>query len=168
MLRRYALIVMACLMLPAAVSAEFYRYTDQNGVIRFTDNFVDIPLNQRPTAERFAEPDDRLTPAQLAERNRLIKEQAGKTAEQLKTELQAREAKALNLEKTELDRKTAEMLKEQQALEKEKETVSMSDYAQAKAYRERVIAFNQRMAEHRRALADFNARADAFNQAAAR
>ena len=165
---RYGLIVMVCLMLPSWASAEFYRYTDKNGVIRFTDSFVDVPVDQRPKVERFAEPDDRLTPAQRAERDRLIKERAGKTTEQVKTEQQFKQADTLNLKKAELDRKTAALLKEQRAVEKEKETVSMSDYAQAKAYRAKVIEFNQRLAEHRKKLADFNAQADVFNKAAAR
>ncbi|HWO42446.1 MAG TPA: TIGR02281 family clan AA aspartic protease [Candidatus Eisenbacteria bacterium] len=34
-------------------AAEFYRWTDQNGVVHFTDNLHNIPEKQRPGAKRI-------------------------------------------------------------------------------------------------------------------
>jgi len=36
-----------------ALAIEFYRWVDQNGVIHFTDNFHNIPDQQRPNVDRI-------------------------------------------------------------------------------------------------------------------
>ena len=36
-----------------APAIEFYRWVDQNGVVHFTDDFHDIPDQQRATVERI-------------------------------------------------------------------------------------------------------------------
>ncbi len=38
--------------------AEFYRYRDANGIIRFTDNLGEVPPDQRPEVDSYAEPKD--------------------------------------------------------------------------------------------------------------
>ena len=35
--------------------AEFYKYKDSNGVLRFTDNLAEVPENQRPKADIYKE-----------------------------------------------------------------------------------------------------------------
>jgi len=160
----HILIFLLSIGLSQSVLAEFYQYTDENGVIRFTDSYVDVPLNQRKKVKRFEEPDDRLTSEQIAERERLRKEQADKAAAELKTEERLKLRKSLNQRKVTLDRETEQLAKEQKALEKEKETVSMSDFAQAKAYRDKVTNFNQRLVEHQQRQKDFNAQVETFNE----
>ena len=43
------------LALPALASAEIYKYRDQNGVLRFTDNLEEVPVAQRENIDRYQE-----------------------------------------------------------------------------------------------------------------
>lgn len=36
------------LLIPVAAFGEFYRYKDENGTMRFTDNLLEVPVDQRP------------------------------------------------------------------------------------------------------------------------
>ncbi len=38
--------------------AEFYKYRDANGIIRYTDNLGEVPPDQRPEVESYVEPED--------------------------------------------------------------------------------------------------------------
>lgn len=41
-------LLLAGVLLATPVWGEYYQYTDENGVLRFTDNIASIPQNQRP------------------------------------------------------------------------------------------------------------------------
>ena len=72
-MKRIAGIVVLFLVLvawPAASTAEFYRYYDENGALRFTDNLAEVPEDQQPQVKRYQEEDDFLTPRQRAEKAR--------------------------------------------------------------------------------------------------
>ena len=43
------------LALPALASAEIYKYRDQNGVLRFTDNLAEVPVAQRENIDQYQE-----------------------------------------------------------------------------------------------------------------
>ena len=43
------------LIFPVAVSAEIYKYRDQNGVLRFTDNLTEVPIDQRENIQQYQE-----------------------------------------------------------------------------------------------------------------
>ncbi|MEW5734089.1 MAG: DUF4124 domain-containing protein [Thermodesulfobacteriota bacterium] len=55
--------------------AEFYRYTDQNGAVRYTDDLSQVPANQRPKVDTYTEVEDSLTPEERAT-NQAAREQA--------------------------------------------------------------------------------------------
>ena len=51
---------MICIMLfllfaASTVSAEFYKYRDENGVLRFTDNLSEVPESQRKQVQSYQE-----------------------------------------------------------------------------------------------------------------
>jgi clan AA aspartic protease (TIGR02281 family) len=46
------------------VSAEYYRWIDDSGVLHITDNLHDVPPNQRPRAGRVVAPDPPPRPAE--------------------------------------------------------------------------------------------------------
>ncbi len=51
-------IMLAVLMfagMPASASAEFYKYVDKDGNVYYTDNYGDIPTDQRPKASEYEE-----------------------------------------------------------------------------------------------------------------
>ena len=43
------------LVLPMLASAEIYKYRDQNGVLRFTDNLTEVPVDQRENIDQYQE-----------------------------------------------------------------------------------------------------------------
>jgi len=55
MMNRIVTILLVLLVLPMLVSAEIYKYRDQNGVLRFTDNLTEVPLAQRKNIEQYKE-----------------------------------------------------------------------------------------------------------------
>lgn len=160
---RDVLIAVICVGLSAPAFAEFYQYRDENGVLRYTDNYVDIPVQQRKKIKRFAEPDDNLTAEQIAEREQLRKEREMKAAAEVQAAQRLQLKKSLHQSKAELDKTRAQLMSERKALEKEKETVSMSDPQNAKAYQDKVIDFNRRLAQYRKRLKDFSEAAKAYN-----
>jgi hypothetical protein len=48
-------IVLIFLLLAGPVTAQFYRYTDQNGNLRFTDDLNKVPAEQRATIRGYRE-----------------------------------------------------------------------------------------------------------------
>ncbi len=44
--------------------AEYYRYTDSKGVVRYTDNLSEVPPSQRGQVSRYKDASDSLTPEQ--------------------------------------------------------------------------------------------------------
>jgi hypothetical protein len=153
---KYFLIFLVCMGLATSVGAEFYRYTDENGVTRFTDSYVDVPVDQRPHVKRFAEPDDHLSPEEIAERERLKKERAKKTSKAVQSPGPPEQTGAIKQRKADLDKISAQLIREQKALENERKTIPRSDFKRNQAFNNKVIRFNKRLAEHERELKAFN------------
>lgn len=163
---RYALIGLVVMGLAAPASAEFYRYTDENGVLRYTDTYMDIPVEQRRGVTPLIETEGNSVSEQAAEKEPAentppAQNPAGSPAADL-PELR----KVLTQKKQELDRSYAQLSKERQVLEKEKETISRSDPAQAAAYRDKVIDFNRRLKAYQQQVETFTQQAEAFNKRA--
>ena len=55
MIIRIIPIMMALLFLTPSASAEIYKYRDTNGVLRFTDNLAEVPVDQRGNIEAYQE-----------------------------------------------------------------------------------------------------------------
>jgi len=55
MMNRIVTILLVLLVLPMLVSAEIYKYRDQNGVLRFTDNLTEVPIDQRENIQQYRE-----------------------------------------------------------------------------------------------------------------
>jgi hypothetical protein len=55
MLMRMIGILIAILFFTPDGSAEIYKYRDQNGVLRFTDNLAEVPIDQRKKVEQYHE-----------------------------------------------------------------------------------------------------------------
>jgi len=52
---RIIIMLMILLAFPALASAEIYKYRDQNGILRFTDNLTEVPLAQRENVDEYQE-----------------------------------------------------------------------------------------------------------------
>jgi len=51
----FIMIYSGCLVFGFTCFAEFYKFRDSEGVLRFTDNLADVPENQRPTVDTYKE-----------------------------------------------------------------------------------------------------------------
>jgi hypothetical protein len=168
---RYTLLALICLWLPCQASAEFYRYTDKNGVVHFTDDLAQVPEDQRPDVRRYSEPDDLLTPQQRAQkaRQKAVRLQEAATASVkkkvkkeaiLKTNDRSVVAR-LNKIKAALDEEHAGLVKEKETLVNEKDTLMTP--ANVRAYQSKATRLNERIAAYEERRKAFQEEVDAFN-----
>lgn len=57
------------MLLPDPSFSEFYKYRDQNGAIRFTDDLSQIPVEHRPKVQNYSEIEDFSPPARQRRSN---------------------------------------------------------------------------------------------------
>jgi len=50
---RYFLVVLMVILMPVIAGAEFYKYRDANGVLRFTDDITEVPVDQRAKLKEY-------------------------------------------------------------------------------------------------------------------
>lgn len=146
------LIFIILILLPICVSAEFYQYTDENGVQRFTDNLADVPINQREKVQPYTE-------AQTLEADDV---QTGDLSSPPGTSL----AEELQKTKTELDKEYAELTKERNALESKMaffSTAKNFKEEEYQAFKERVARFNERRADYEKRVNQLKSNVEAFH-----
>ena len=146
-MNRIALILFLSLMLvPGLCLAEFYKYRDANGVIRFTDNLGDVPRDQRENIQEYPET---VTPEATEEP---VKETL---------DLNTR-ADQLNAERDILAKEYAELEKQRESLENAtRDPQSDADY---EAYKQQVDTYNNRIKAYEEKRKQFQIKVDAFNQ----
>jgi septin family protein len=145
--------------------AEYYRYTDDNGNVCFTDNLGDVPQDQRQVAKQY---DSSETQPDAGPVN--FDDTAGKTnPEQAQTPPGSKSAgsrqgkgKKLDREKEALDRTYRELVKQRNQL-KNKSKMEMTK-EEKKEYSERVTRYNEKISDYRKRLEKFNKKVNKYNQ----
>ncbi len=61
------IVVIVMVVVPTLSFAEFYKYVDENGKVRFTDNLANVPDGQRPQVKEYEEASHELAPKEKAE-----------------------------------------------------------------------------------------------------
>jgi len=61
---RYLIAVLVMVLAPGLAGAEFYKYRDANGVLRFTDDISEVPVEQRVKLKEYK---SIVTPEQTAD-----------------------------------------------------------------------------------------------------
>jgi hypothetical protein len=149
MIFRIMMLLMILVLIPGVCFAEFYKYRDANGVLRFTDNLADVPKHQRDNIEQYQEI---ITP---------------KPAEEVEKapalDLNDR-ADLLNTERDLLAKEYAELAAEQNAIEKE--TQDTQDADAFAAYKKRIDDFNARIRAYEEKRKAFQIKVEAFNEEA--
>lgn len=148
---------------------EFFKYRDSNGVLRFTDNLAEVPVDQRPGAESYKEADDYLTPYQKKERVEKARQAAEMAAKETKQgAFEAKQEQRLNLNKTrmELDKDYGELMRAKKALEKEQAQATTPEKQAAykksvNALNKRIIEYEGRRNQYEESIKNFNAKAGA-------
>ncbi|MEA3280000.1 MAG: hypothetical protein U9Q38_05325 [Thermodesulfobacteriota bacterium] len=170
---RYAVIILILAGLPSLVCAEFYKYRDGNGVLRFTDNLSEVPKDQRPEIKTYKEADDFLAPWQREEKARreaVVSEEARGAAREA-------EGRKINVPKTQigstpddlkrikagLDREFDALMQRKQAVDAEKAALRTKDRKAAKACLEKAKQLNADIREFEQRRQAFQKKADAFN-----
>ncbi len=154
---RYASIViaLALMLVPLISSAEFYKYKDKSGVLRFTDDMNEIPKDQRSKMDAYSEPADFITPEQ--------EQQKIETAQKAQKAAEAAVVKDKDAMRVKLDNTSNALDKEYEELKKTKQDLvdaradAMKNAGDTKAYREKTLQFNKR-------VVDFEKRREAFKK----
>jgi len=152
--------------LPCTVFADFYRYKDENGVLRFTDNLSEVPVDQRPKVHSYKESTGSQTPGK----------QAGEAKPEASGDTDSTEASETRKDKKPTDQEIEKLLeikaaldKEFAELEKEKQVLAnqkgkLKTRSQIKARNEKVTRYNKRLAEYEKRRKAFQKEVDAFNE----
>lgn len=138
-------------VIPIHVFAEYYKYKDADGVIRYTDNLLNVPREQRENIQAYKEV---VTPEPGPVSSDEGKEDAVPNAENRRIE-------QLNNERDSLE----ELFKELEA-----ERISLlesppnpQETEAFETHRKRVEAFNQKVKFYEEQRKIFQSRVDAFN-----
>jgi Domain of unknown function (DUF4124) len=162
---KLAFFLIITLMLALPVSAEIYKYVDENGQKRWTDDLSQVPKEQRPSAQHFesveetpvetaAAPTDEIPPESPAET-----EEMG-TATPMETETLSRDA--LEKEKADLDAQYQQLIEERKQLEQIKATANTTETRAA--LNERISAYNDKTEQYETKLDNFNEKINNYNQ----
>ncbi len=163
------LVVLLAVAAAPAAAAEFYRYVDANGNVRFTDNINQVPEAQRAKARSYVESQSRPTAGGTKEADN---GDTGGTppADPPAMAGIAQEGESVDGVRQRLEAMKAEVEKDYQSLVKEKEVLAKEKEAhksreEIAAYNKKVETFNQRAElydkksnELRKLVDEFNAR----------
>jgi hypothetical protein len=146
MLSRYMLALIIGLFSASYAFAEFYKYRDTNGVLRFTDNLGNVPEDQRPRIERYRET-EKLSPTG---------KKASKTGRKVTKSQPARAGKDKKL--TEVQR----LIQEKNLLDQSYKTLMNEKMALTNQYQQ--IRTTAEVNKHRKLVEDFNRRTAKFEK----
>lgn len=159
---KYYLFLLLVVGLAMPGYAEFYQYTDESGVLRFTDDLIQVPENQRAKIKKYMEPDDYLSSEQHAQK--AFKARQESAAEEKMESLESRylaEFDKLDKKKTGLDQRYNGLSKEKKDLTKVKEKISSE--ADLIAYNEKISSLNKRITAFEKEREVFLKEVDDFN-----
>ena len=163
---RYLYILMIVMLIPTLSHAEFYKYRDASGALRFTDNLAEVPKDQRPKVQKYKEPDDYLTPEQKAAKLKAARESTDTASPgQKTTSLEKTQATRMDLNKKKmaLDQEYGELMKTKEAL-MAGENEAMKTQEGTRAHREKVTRLNLRIVDFEKRRKAFEKEVDAFEK----
>ncbi len=154
---------------PFQADAEFYRYTDENGVLRFTDNLQEVPADQRPELKKYKEAEDDMTPAQRAAKRQREAEQTRKAQIERQQRKKVDSVEDIRIDspedfervKTDLDDEYESLMRKKAALEEER--TSLKTPEDVSAYQARVRQLNEEIRRFEDRRSRFIKKADQFN-----
>lgn len=156
------------LLIPAPLAAQFYRYTDARGNVRFTDDINQVPEDQRARVRRYAEaaaPETEAAPepAKSSTAGRTAPDPAAPPDTEAEAPGSLEDIRArIEERKKRLEAEYRALADERAALAQEKEARKSRE--QIHAYNRRVEAFNQRAARYEEETETLRREVEAFNR----
>ena len=163
------LLMVLCLSVPAAF-AEFYKYRDENGVLRFTDDLSMVPPDQRPKIDTYEEVKSSAPPPAAPSAVESSAETPPKAAGEggKRKALDAKdvsgvaaEHKRLEQMRKQLEKERGDLARQKQALQEQRARVETEE--DARAYDENVQQLNKRIADYEKRRAEFTEQAESLN-----
>ena len=155
-------------MFSVSAAAEFYKYVDEEGNVRFTDDINQVPEAQRAKIRSYIESVSQ-DPAEQDVNQENQSEQAATDQQTNFPDLSddASESledakKRIDALKNEIDQEYAALLKEKEQLAKEKEKVKTRE--QIIEFNKKVDSLNKRVTAYEKKGKDYQAQVDAYNQ----
>jgi hypothetical protein len=161
-------IIITFLMFSVSASAEFYKYVDENGNVRFTDDINQVPEAQRAKIRSYIESESQ----EPAEQEVAPENEAKQAPEDQPTDfadLSDDESESLEDTKKRIDELKSEIDREYEALMKEKAQLA-KDKEQAKTrdqiieFNKKVDSLNKRVAAYEKKGQDYKALVDDYNK----
>lgn len=161
-------IIISFLLFSASAGAEFYKYVDEDGNSRFTDDINEVPEAQRANIRSYEESVSEGIPEQdVSQENQTDQAAADQETNFPDLSDNAQESlddnrKRIEQLKTEIDQEYEALLKEKEQLAKEKEQAKTK--AQITEYNKKVESMNKRVAAYEEKGKTYKAEVDAYNQ----
>ncbi|MGD9133045.1 MAG: DUF4124 domain-containing protein [Desulfobacterales bacterium] len=161
-------IIIIFLMFSVSASAEFYKYVDEDGNVRFTDDINQVPEAQRAKIRSYIESESQEPAEQEVARENEAK-QASEDQQTDFADLSDDDSESLEDAKKRIDELKSEIDQEYEALMKEKAQLA-KDKEQAKnrdqiiEFNEKVESLNKRVAAYEKKGQDYKALVDDYNK----
>lgn len=145
---------------PSTVSAEFYKYFDENGNVHFTDDFNRVPVDQRPNVKGYTEsvsPEETDGEAGAPKNDK----PAGNDKTEDKASEFANQLKNLDERKEALDKEYQSLIEENSRLEQTRKTAKTA--ADVKKYNQSVNDLNKKLQAHDKKRQVYASDVEAYN-----
>lgn len=159
-------ITLIIFVLPA--SAEFYKYVDEQGNTRFTDDINQVPPEQRKSLKSYVESESQPEPEPPRQENAPEKPTAKQqdaadiySDEKPKQGYYEKKRQELDTMKSELDAEYKAILEEKEILTQEREVAKSRE--QIQEYNKKVEKLNERAAAYETKGAEYSKRVEEFN-----
>jgi hypothetical protein len=161
-------LAVAIMLLVQPASAEFYKYVDEQGNTRFTDDINQVPQEQRKGLKSYVESENR-PESELAPSEKPLDQSSNnsQTAVDIYADDQPEEGyyektrKELDAMKSELDAEYRAIMEEKEILTQERGLAKSRE--QIQAYNRKVEQLNERAAAYEKKGAEYSKRVEAFN-----
>jgi len=159
-------VLISFLLFSVSASAEFYKYTDENGNVRFTDDINQVPEEQRSRIRSYVESQSEEVPEQEAtqENPEKSEQQANfpDLSEDVAEEGSIEELKSrIDEIKKEIDQEYEALLKEKKQLAEDKKQVKTKE--QIASYNKRIGSYNLRGEDFMKKQKERDALIDNYN-----
>ncbi len=160
---RWVLIVLAVLFFCAPVQGGLYKYRDENGVLRFTDDISRVPPDQRSDVEAYEEVvSEEIKSVDNFEIGTGLDDMEADAGFETEESGDLAELRKMNEEKKQIDREYAQLVREKEELVRMKKDIKTQD--ELRTYNEKIVDLNDRIFKYEVRRKAFAKEVEAFNK----